>query len=82
MNPLAIAITAVESAGSALSTADSTKATAQQRFDAAQAAKTQADSDDLKAQNDFNASLDALIQAATDAKIPAAPVNQTAPNAQ
>jgi hypothetical protein len=68
------AISAVEAASTDLSNADTAKAAAQSKFDAAKAAKETADQSDTVAEQSFNASLDALITAATAAKRgPAAP---------
>lgn len=66
---LSQAIADVETAQSALSSADAAQAQAQQKYETALAAKGKADTDDTASVTAFNGSLDALIAAATAAKV-------------
>lgn len=70
-NPISLgdAITAVETAQTNLSNADTTQTAAQAKFDAAQATKQTADLADADAITAFNTSLDTLVAAATGSKV-------------
>jgi hypothetical protein len=75
MNPLAEAITAVETAATDLGSADQALEAAKSKFDAALSAKTAAEAADASAVAKYNDALNKLIVAAQAAIRPSVPVS-------